>query len=164
MFPIRPIAVAATVAALAAALPALAQEKEPPSPWKRLRGPLAGAVGTCPPVDGDPDGGVCYLVRCDTKLGAVFVIRDPIVGEFGVDAYKVETRGFTATIALDRRDEAEGTIALDRNPGFLAALRREAPNGVTLATAKARQSYTTAFELTGARRLIDGVLARCPKT
>lgn len=142
---------------------ASAQEKEPPSPWKPLKGDLAGAVGTCPPIDGGDSGDVCYLVRCDAKRGPVFVVRDPMIEDSGVKSLQFALRGYRETIAIEKTAKGDGLIALDRHPALLAALRSQTETYMDLATAEAASSYTTQIELTDARRRIDGLLPKCAK-
>jgi hypothetical protein len=154
------IRLAALVFASAASA-ALAQEKEPPSPWKALKGDLAGAVGTCPPVDGEEDAGVCYFVRCQGSKDLVFVIRDPSLKNFGVRSVRLSTRGFDQAFALDLRTPGEGAIVLAGASALLHALKSEARAGMDLRTEDAANSYVTQFELTRARRAIETVERTC---
>jgi hypothetical protein len=152
---------AAVVPLVLAATAALAQEREPPSPWKPLKGALAGAVGTCPPVDGEENAGLCYLVRCQGGKELVFVIRDPSLENFGVESVRLSTRGFDQTFVLDRAVQGEGAIALAGAPALLRALKSEIVTGMDLRTAKAGNSYVTQFELTRARRAIETIERTC---
>lgn len=144
-----------------AATSVAAQEKEPPSPWKHLKGALAGAVGTCPPVDGEADAGLCYLVRCDPSRGLVFVIQDASLEDFGVESVRLSAGKFDQTFTLTRRAKNLGEIALATEQPLLQALKSEHPGGMVLRTAKARNSYSTAFELTGARGMIASIEKTC---
>lgn len=156
-----PAALAFAILAAMALLPSHAQEKEPPAPWKRLAAPYPGAVGTCPPVDGVADAGVCYLVRCDGARGLVFTIRDAALDDFGVRSMRFGLKNARAeTIVLDRAVPGEGSVVLAAHPALLKALKR-AGGFMELRTHEAANSYATRFPLARAGLLIRQVERTC---
>lgn len=154
----------AVVAGLIATLigsAALAQEQEPPSPWKPLDGRNAGAVGNCPPIDGEWGTGVCYLVRCEAGR-LVFVIQDKDLDRSDVHSVRFELGRFAAVISLERPVPDEGVVDLGAHADLLRALETNSRHGMGLETVDAANGYYTNFGLERARQTIARLKPACP--
>ena len=99
-------ATVALIALYASSVAAFAQETEQPRPWIALSGHNAGAVGTCPDVDGG-EGNTCYIVRCEKKAGPVFVIQTTGGEEEDVRSVRLGIGGYKAVIKLDKGRSGE---------------------------------------------------------
>ena len=107
---------------------------------RSLHSALTGTAGTCPPIDGDENAGLCHFVRCQGSKRA-FVIRDPALQNFGVESVRLSTGNFHQTFVLDLMTRGEGGVALAVAPALLQALKSAARAGMDLRTEKAAQSY-----------------------
>lgn len=140
---------------------ASAQEKEPPSPWKPLDGRNAGAVGNCPPIDGEWGTGVCYLVRCEAGR-LIFAVQDPDLTNSDVRSVRFGLGRFREVIALERRSTDEGVLDLSAHPDFLKALETGSHHGMDMETVEAGNPYFTNFGLDRAGRMIARLKKTCP--
>lgn len=145
-------------ACLAMALPALAQETEPPAPWVQLNGAHRGAVGTC--STDDADNPVCYMVRCDKKSGLVFEISDPTLGDMGLRSARFEIGRFKQTVKLSPSRSDTRSLVLSAQPRFLTALTSGA-RFATMVSVDADVAYSTGFDLQDAPAKIRAVQDRC---
>ena len=153
-------ATVALIALYASSVVAFAQETEQPRPWIALSGHNAGAVGTCPDVDGG-EGNTCYIVRCEKKAGPVFVIQTTGGEEEDVRSVRLGIGGYKAVIKLDKGRSGERLVRFSDQPRLLKALT-SGRRWADLETVDAPFHYTTQFELTNAKRRIEHVLKRCP--
>lgn len=153
--------VAIALVALCAAIPAaFAQETERARPWIALSGHNAGAVGTCPDVDGG-EGDTCYIVRCEGKAGPVFVIQSSGGAEADVRSVRIGIGTYKALIKLEKAHSGERLARFSDHPRLLKALT-SGRRWADLETVDAPFHYTTQIELTDAKARIARVLKRCP--
>ena len=148
------------IALCTSSLAAFAQETEQPRPWIALSGHNAGAVGTCPDVDGG-EGDTCYIVRCEKKGGPVFVIQTTDGEEGDVRSVRLGIGNYKAVIKLDKGGAGERLARFSDQPRLLKALT-SGHRWADLETVDAPFHYTTQFELTNAKHHIEQVLKRCP--
>lgn len=137
---------------------AVAQEPEPPAPWRHLDGRNAGAVGTCS-LDEPTNVTTCYLVRCEAG-GLVFVIQASDLADFGVRRMYFEIGRFRQTFPLPPAKLDEQAIDLSKHARLLTALN----SGIGWANVEAVEAateYGTGFELTDAPRLISELRRTC---
>lgn len=154
---------AATVALISlCAFPptAFTQETEQERPWVVLSGHNAGAVGTCPDIDGG-EGSTCYIVRCEKKVGPVFVIQTNGGEEEDVRSVRFGIGSYKAVVALEKGAPGERLVRLSGEPRLLKALT-SGRRWADLETVDAPFHYTTQFELANAKRRIEQVLKHCP--
>jgi len=143
------------------ALPLHAQEIERSRPWTAMDGRNAGAVGTCPDVDGG-DGDTCYIVRCQQKLGLAFVIQHDGIANDDVRSVKISHGRYSEVIQLSDGAADERIAALSAHPGLLKLLT--ASNGrrwADLVTVETKFDYSTQIELTKAKTAIGKVAKAC---
>lgn len=148
------------IALCASSLTAFAQETEQPRPWIALSGHNAGAVGTCPDVDGG-EGDTCYIVRCEQRVGPVFIIQTTGGEEGDVRSVRLGIGSYKDVVKLRKGGVGERLARFSDEPRLLKALT-SGRRWADLETVDAPFHYTTQFELTNAKRRIAEVLKRCP--
>jgi hypothetical protein len=143
------------------ALPLHAQEIERSRPWTAMDGRNAGAVGTCPDVDGG-DGDTCYIVRCQPKLGLAFVIQHDGIADDDVRSIKISHGRYSEVIRLSDGAADERFAALSAHPGLLKLLlASNARRWADLMTVETKFHYSTQIELTRAKTAIGKIAKAC---
>lgn len=142
-------------------LPSLsaAQEIERSRPWTEMSGRNAGALGTCPDVDGG-EGDTCYIVRCQPKLGLEFVIQHDGIADDDVRSVRIAIGRYRGVIKLVPGAADERVARLADHPDLLKALI-SGRKWADLETVDAKFQYSTQFELTEAKARIGRLAKRC---
>jgi hypothetical protein len=139
---------------------AIAQEQERSVPWATMQGRNAGAVGTCPDVDGG-EGDTCYIVRCQPKIGVVFVIQHAgIADDEDVRSVRIKIGRYSQEVRLENGVADERLASAKAYPDLFKALI-SGKRWADLDAIDAKFQYTTQFELTHAKATIGKVVRQC---